>query len=424
MSTMKAVFTTAVGIDVHRDTVVVSVRKKGPAGGDDPVETRTFETFRDDLVKMTEWLAAEGAEVVGLESTGVYWMPIVRVIQEQLPKLVVWLVNPLEVKGRAGRKTDRKDSRRMSELVLYGQVTPSFVPSYLHSELRKLTRHRTKLVADKTRYTNRIIKELEGSGVKLASVLSDCLGKSGRAMIDALLEGKPTTDVAQLAKGLLRKKIPLIQRAVDGAFTPSTTLVLRQLLKLLDDVTTQLSAVDEEISKLMQPWQADRDLIVTSPGIEAVSSAAVLAEMGSDMALFPSAKHLTAWAGLAPGSEESAGKAKSAPARKGNKYLRTVLVQCAWAAVKTKGAFWTAAFRRLRARLGPKKAIVAIARKMLVALFHILSERVPYRDPDPLPSSPHHRERLMRRLLGKIEALGYSVHITSPPSGIPAEAVS
>jgi transposase len=421
---MKAVFTTAVGIDVHRDTVVVSVRKKGLAGGEDPVETRTFDTFRDDLVKMTQWLAAEGAEVVGLESTGVYWMPVVRVIQEQLPKVVVWLVNPLEVKARRGRKTDRKDSRRLSELVLYGQVTPSFVPSYQQSELRKLTRHRTKLVADQTRYTNRIIKELEGSGVKLASVLSDCLGKSGRAMIDALLEGKPTSYVAQLAKGVLRKKIPLIERAVAGAFTPSTKLVLRQLLRLLDEVTTQMSAADEEISKLMQPWQADRDLMVTSPGINEISSAAVIAEMGGDMALFGDAKHLTAWAGIAPGSEESAGKAKSAPVRKGNKYLRTVLVQCAWSAVKTKGAFWTAAFRRLRARLGPKKAIVAIARKMLVALFHILHDRTPYRPPEPPRPSPQQSERLVRRLLGKIEALGYAVQVTSPPSGAPAEAVS
>ncbi len=413
---MKAAFKVAAGIDVHRDTVVVSVRKKSAGVEDDAVETRTFETFRDTLVSMAEWLEDEQVEVVGLESTGVYWMPVVRVLHERLPKLLVWLVNPLDVKRRAGRKTDRKDSRWLSELVLYASVTPSYVPSREQSELRKLTRHRTKLVADQTRYQNRILKELEGSGVKLASVVSDCLGKTGRAIIDALLVGNPKVDVANLAMGTLRKKIPLIRRAIDGSFTPSTKLVLHQLLAMVDLTATKMHALDEEIARLMQPWSSDQSLVVTIPGLSGISSAAVLAEAGSDMSLFPSQKHLTAWAGLAPGSEESAGKAKPAPARKGNKYLRTNLVQCAWSAVRMKEGFWPNVFRRLRARLGPKKAIVAIARKMLVALYHILRERLPYRDPDTPPPSPHIRERLARRFRDKLQALGFAVQITPLPS--------
>jgi transposase len=413
---MKAAFTVAAGIDVHRDTVVVSVRKKSGGAEDDAVETRTFETFRDTLVSMTKWLEAEQVEVVGLESTGVYWMPVVRVLHERLPKLLVWLVNPLDVKRRAGRKTDRKDSRWLSELVLYASVTPSYVPSREQSELRKLTRHRTKLVADQTRYQNRILKELEGSGVKLASVVSDCLGKTGRAIIDALLVGDPTIDVANLAMGTLRKKIPLIRRAIDGSFTPSTKLVLHQLLAMVDLTATKMHALDEEIARLMQRWSLDQSLVVTIPGLNGISSAAVLAESGSDMSLFPSQKHLTAWAGLAPGSEESAGKAKPAPARKGNKYLRTILVQCAWAAVRMKEAFWAKVSRRLRARLGPKKAIVAIARKMLVALYHILRERICYRDPDTPPANPQTRERLARRFRDKLQALGYAVQITPLPN--------
>ncbi len=419
---MKAAFTVVAGIDVHRDTVVVSVRKKSAGAEDDAVETRTFETFRDTLVSMTEWLEAEQVEVVGLESTGVYWMPVVRVLHERLPKLLVWLVNPLDVKRRAGRKTDRKDSRWLSELVLYASVTPSYVPSREQSELRKLTRHRTKLVADQTRYQNRILKELEGSGVKLASVMSDCLGKTGRAIIDALLVGDPKVDVANLAMGSLRKKIPLIRRAIDGSFTPSTKLVLHQLLAMVDLTATKMLALDEEIARLMQPWSSDQNLIVTIPGLSGISSAAVLAESGTDMSFFPSQKHLTAWAGLAPGSEESAGKAKPAPARKGNKYLRTALVQCTWSAVRMKDGFWPVVFRRLRARLGPKKAIVAIARKMLVALFHILHDRVPYRDPDTPPSNPETRQRLVRRFRDKLQALGYSVQITPLPT--PGQAVS
>lgn len=418
---MKAAFERTAGIDVHRDTVVVSVRKKSSNADEDAIETRTFETFRDSLVQMTEWLDAEAVEAVGLESTGVYWMPVVRVLQERLKKATVWLVNPLDVKRRAGRKTDRKDSRWLSEVVLYGLVSPSYLPSHNQNELRRLTRHRTKVVADQTRYQNRILKELEGSGVKLASVMTDCLGKTGRAIINALLAEDPSVDVADLAQGRLRKKIPLIRRAIDGSFTPSTKMVLRQLLTKVDLATTQIKALDEEIHRLMVPWQPDQTLAVTIPGISDTSSAAVLAESGTDMSLFPSAKHLTAWAGIAPGSEESAGKAKPAPTRKGNKYLRTVLVQCAWSAVRMKHGFWPTAFRRLRARLGPKKAIVAIARKMLVALFHILRDRVAYRDPDAPPTTPKTRKRIAQRLRDKLRALGYSVQITPPT---PEEAVS
>lgn len=418
---MKAAFERTAGIDVHRDTVVVSVRKKGSNADEDAVETRTFETFRDSLVEMTKWLEAEAVEAVGLESTGVYWMPVIRVLQERLEKAIVWLVNPLDVKRRAGRKTDRKDSRWLSEVVLYGLVSPSYLPSHNQNELRRLTRHRTKVVADQTRYQNRILKELESSGVKLASVMSDCLGKTGRAIIDALLVGDANVEVADLAKGLLRKKIPLIRRAIDGSFTPSTKVVLRQLLAKVDLATTQIKELDEEIRRLMVAWKSDQALAVTVPGISDTSSAAVLAESGGDMSLFPSAKHLTAWAGIAPGSEESAGKAKPAPTRQGNKYLRTVLVQCAWSAVRMKSGFWPSVFRRLRARLGPKKAIVAIARKMLVALFHILRDRVPYRDPAAPPTSPKTRKRIAQRLRDKLRALGYSVQIT--PSA-PEEAVS
>jgi transposase len=337
--------------------------------------------------------------------------------------VLAWLINPLDVKRRKGRKTDRKDSRWISELVLYAIVSPSFVPSHQQSELRKLTRHRTKLVSDQTRYQNRIIKELEGSGVKLASVVSDCFGMSGRAIIDALLKADPSVDVATLARGSLRKKIPLIRRAIEGSFTPSTAMVIRQLLELLNLAEQEIRAVDEQIDKLMQPLKTDRDLVVTVPGINQIASAAVLAETGTDMSIFPSSKHLSAWAGLAPGSEESAGKPKHAPARKGNKYLRTMLVQCAWSAVTSKDSdFWPKTFHRLRSRLGPKKAIVAMARKLLVALFHILRERTPFRDHAQPPPSPKIRDRLLRRFRDKIQALGYSVQIT--PSAPSEEGVS
>src|SRR6266478_167241 len=410
---MKNAFTVAAGIDVHRDTVVVSVRKKKLDGVDDDVETRTFETFRDTLVEMSRWLKAERVEVVGLESTGVYWMPVVRVLQEEVPSLVVWLVNPLDVKRRAGRKTDRKDSQWISELVLYATVVPSYLPSREQNELRKLTRQRTKLVADQTRYHNRILKELEASGVKLASVVSDCLGKTGRAIIDALLAKKLSLDqIADLALGTLRKKIPLIRRAIEGSFSPSTELVLQQLLGLSDIVDQKVVDLDQQIAVLMKANAPEQALANTIPGLRDTSSAAILAECGTDMSLFPSSKHLSAWAGLSPGSNESAGKPKPAPARQGNKYLRTIVVQCAWSAVRMKQGFWPTVFRRLCSRLGPKKAIVAIARKMLVALFHVLADNVPYREPTQTPPSEQQRTRLARRLEAKLNALGYAVTLS------------
>jgi transposase len=279
-----------------------------------------------------------------------------------------------------------------------------------------LTRHRTKLVADQTRYQNRILKELEGSGVKLASVMTDCMGKSGRAIIEALLAEQLSLDeIADLARGSLRKRIPQIRRAIDGAFTPSTKTVLRQLLDLHDLALHQAFMIDQEVRKLLVPQKDELDLASTIPGMDEKSSAAVLAELGIDMSLFPSSKHLTAWAGLAPGSEESAGKPKAAPARQGNKYLRTSLVQSAWGAVRTKTSYWRQTFIRLRSRLGPKKAIVAIARKMLVALYHMLRDNVPYRDPDQLPLPEPVKARIVNRLTQRLKTLGYAVTPVADP---------
>jgi transposase len=406
-------FSITAGIDVHRDTVVVTVRHHRD-GDEDTLETKTFETFRDSLVEMTKWLVEQSVEVVGLESTGVYWRPVVRVLHESAQQLMVWLINPLDVKrGGRGRKTDVKDSRRISELVMYGMVNPSYLASREQEELRLLTRHRAKLIADQTRYKNRIIKGLEASGVKLASVLSDCFGVSGRAMIEALLDEKAPEAVAQLARGVARRNINRLTRAAQGGFTPSTQLVLRQNFKLLDLVDEQLRQIEAQIETLAAPLKADRELLNTIPGVDDTSSAAILAETGSDMSVFPTAKHCTAWTGLSPGSEESAGKSKSAPARKGNKYLRTALVQSAWSAVRTNGSIYQTAFRRLASRLGPKKAIVAIARKMLTAAYHMLRDRRPFTPPDQLPTPERVRDRLRRRYMKALENLGFHVAPTT-----------
>ena len=402
---MEVLYEVSAGIDVHRDTVVVSIRKRDTRGKEQ-VETRTFETFHDSLVQMSAWLDEHQVPIVGLESTGVYWKPVVRALQLGSSRRVLWLVNPAEVKKVPGRKTDVKDSEWLSKLVMHGLVSPSFLPPPELEELRKLTRYRTRLIAEQTSCKNRVLKELESSGVKFAFVCSDVFGKSGRAMLDALLEGScSAAEIADLALGRMRSKLDTIARAVDGGFSAATQFVLKQLRGRPDQIQSDLQALDAEIQQRLVAYQPEVELLKSVPGLELTSIAAVVAETGPDMSVFGSADQLAAWSGLAPGSNESAGKTKSAPTRKGDKYLRTMLVQAAWAAVKTRGAFWKQKFGQLVARLGPKKAIVAIARKMLVAIFYILRDATPYRAPEPAAPSP----KSIRRLIERVEALGFQV---------------
>lgn len=415
---MERHYQTTAGIDVHKDTVVVTVLKQ--VGSREVGKTKTFETFHDSLTQMVTWLREQGVEVVGLESTGVYWMPVVRCIQTQLESATIWVVNPAHIKKVAGRKTDVSDSQWLAKLVMYGLVRPSYLASANQQELRLLTRHRTKMVGDQTRYKNRAVKLLERSGIKLASVCSDPFGKSGRAMIEALLEGKKTpSQIAQLAYRSMKKKAPLIERAVAGGFTPCTAFVLQQLLSRFDAVSLDIEKIDATITTLIGPLSEDLKLLLTVPGFDVVSAVAVLAEIGGDMSLFASADHLASWGGVSPGSEESAGKNRSGKTRKGDKYLRTALVQSAWAATKTKGTFWQQKFNKLL-RLGRTKALLAIARRILVATYYILRDRTPYREPVLPPPSPQRTRALTERYRTALEALGYTVSLTAAPTLSPA----
>jgi transposase len=406
---METLYPVCAGIDVHRDTIVVSVRKRDERGRE-PVETRTFETFHDTLVEMVQWLDESEVPIVGLESTGVYWKPVVRVLQQRSPSRVIWLVNPADVKKVPGRKTDVNDSQWLSKLVMHGLVSPSFLPSLEFEELRLLTRHRTKLISERTACKNRIIKQLESSGIKLASVSSEPLGKSGRAILDALLQGSASpSELAKLALGTLRNKMTLIERAVTGSFSSATQFVLRQLLARLDQIGRDLAALDAQIQTLLEPYKSEVQLLLSVPGLDRIAIAAVLAEIGPDMSVFDDADAIAAWSGVCPGSNNSAGKSKASPTRKGDKYLRTMLVQAAWGAVKARGCFWQQKFRQTVTRLGPKKAIVAIARRMIVAIYYMLRDSVPYRDPTPANPSPDKIRRLVSRYTTQLAALGFTV---------------
>jgi transposase len=405
---MDHMFEVAAGIDVHRDVVVVSIRRR--IDRTDRVTTRTFEAFRDSLVAMTAWLQSEGVQVVGLESTGVYWRPVIRAIHEVLPSVQVWLLNPADIKQMPGRKTDVNDSQWISRLVLYGHVRPSFLPPTAFGELRELTRHRTKVVADQTRYKNRIIKCLESNGIKLASVCSDCLGKTGRAILDALVAGEDMSPakIAELAHGSLRDKVDQLSRAVRDTLVPASATVLRQLLRRLDSLDEDIKALDADIARGLDPYREHVSRLCDMPGVDKIAAASILAETGTDLTAFPSPRHLASWAGLSPGSNESAGKAKAAPTRKGNKYLRTILVQCAQSARATKDSFWMRRYRQL-IRLGPKKAIVALARRLLHTLYALLRFNRTYQEPDLLPPPPHRLRRQIQNLIARLDTLGFDV---------------
>jgi transposase len=420
---MERMFDISAGLDVHRDTVVVSIRRRRPKQSDQ-VETRTFETFHDDLAAMTAWLVEHGVEVAGIESTGVYWQPVARAIQRGAGKILLWLVNPQHVKKVAGRKSDVSDSQWLSKLVMYGLVSPSFLPSVELQELRKLTRHRTKLTADQTRFKNRILKEMESGGVKLATVCSDALGKTGRGLLDAMLAGQRLDQdtIKTMARGNLRKRVPDLLRAVQGELSPSTVIVLGQLLRWLDELASDIATLEGHIHRLTSPMKADIERLTQVPGIDEVAASAIVAEIGTDMSVFGSAKHIASWGGLSPGSEESAGKSQKAPTRKGNKYLRTIMVQGAMAAKNTKGTYCQSKFRRL-ARLGPKKAAVAVARSMLSSIFHMLKDGVDYREPQTIPPPPHRVRSRVASLTNQLKALGFVVTLSAPLPG-PGQTVS
>ncbi len=416
---METLFSCSGGADVHRDTVVVTVRKRSERGGRELLETRTFETFCDSLEAMADWIAEQNVEVIGLESTGVYWKPVVRALRRRSPRTLIWLVNPLEVKKVPGRKTDVTDSQWLSKLVMYGLVSPSFLPTDQQEELRTLTRHRTKVVGQQTSCKNRIIKQMEAAGIKLPSVCSDPLGKSARLMLQALLEGESTpSEIADLAIGALRDKKAQLERAVAGSFTGASRFVLRQLLAQLEAAERDVAAIDEQVRRLLEPSAPEMKLLQTVPGIDRTVAATILAEAGGDMSRFESADSLAAWGGVCPGNEASAGDPKKASSRKGDKYLCTILVQAAHGAISTRGSFWRSKYYRLVPRLGPAKAAFAIAHAMLVAVFYILRDGVPYREPTQPPPTPEKVNRMVRQYTSRLQALGFQVTLAPTTVGV------
>jgi len=401
---MDVLYNRCSGLDVHKKTVVASVRLVD-AGGVHR-ETRTFGTMTGDLLELSDWLEGQGVTHVGMESTGVYWKPVYNLLEDSFELI---LANAKEVKNVPGRKTDVADAAWMAELLAHGLIRPSCVPDRPTRELRELVRYRKSLVRQRTAEVNRVHKVLEGANIKLGSVATDILGKSGRAMLERLVAGETDpTVLAELAKGRLREKLPELAAALRGDMGSHQRFMLRELLDHISHLDQMIDRLEAAIDERMRPVQDDLDRLATTPGIGQRSAQIIAAEL-PDLSRFPSAKHLTAWAGLAPGNNQSAGKRKHARTTQGNQTLRETLIEVAWAAVHTKDSHLSAKYRRLVVRRGPKRAIVAVARSILVSIYYLLTRGVDYRDLGANHFDARQQAQLTARLVRRLEDLGHSV---------------
>ena len=435
------------GLDVHKKTVVAT---RMQVNEEERLvwETKTFGTMTQDLLALLDWLAEWECTHVAMESTGDYWKPVFNVLEGTFE---VYLVNAQHVKHVPGRKTDVTDSEWLAELMLHGLLRPSFIPPKPQRALRDLTRYRTKLVQERSRTVNRVQKLLEGANIKLGSVVSDVQGVSAQAMIVELCEGQMSPqEMAQLARGTLRKKIPELEQALTGVVEAHHRFLLGKQLAHIDFLDEQVADISAEIARQLEemsapprtPGEGDPShpptttsepdnsvapltwteavvLLDTIPGVNVKTAETILAEMGLDMSRFPTAEHLTAWAGLAPGNHESAGKRYSGRRRKGNRPLATTMVQAAWSAVRTKGTYLKSRYHRLAARRGKKRAIVGVARSMLVSIWHMLSYRQPYQELGDDFLDQRRKDAKLNYLTRQLEKLtGGSVQIEFQPSAV------
>jgi transposase len=408
---MDLIYRAVAGLDVHQKTVVACVRRVQPQG-DIREEVRTFGTMTRDLLALSDWLAAEGVTHAAMESTGVLWKPVWNILEGRCELL---LVNPRELKQVPGRKSDVRDCQWIAHLLQCGLLRSSFVPPRPLRELRDLTRHRAQLLSEQTRVANRIHKTLEDANIKLGAVASDVLGKSGRAMLRALLAGERDPDkLAELAEGRMRPKIPVLRLALEGHFTEHHAFVLRRLLDHLDYLDGQIEAFGVRIEDRLRPFVSEqvRVRLDAIPGVNRRTIENVLAEIGSDMSRFPDADHLSSWAGMSPGHEESAGKRSRSRTTKGDRWLRRALNEAAWAASRSKDSYLAAQYRRLAARRGKKRAAMAVGHSILVIFYHLLQHGGEYQDLGSDFFDKLEPERHRRYLVKRLQRLGYDVVLT------------
>jgi transposase len=399
------------GIDVAKEEVVACVR--GPDGsGGRRQEVRTYSTFTSQLEALADWFAEEAVTKVVMEATGQYWKPVWYVLEERGFELL--LVNARHVKILPGRKTDVADAAWLAELLEHGLLRGGFVPPAAIRELRDLTRYRKRLVQLHTSECQRIQKTLEDAGIKLDSVASDVLGTSGRAMLRSLIDGERDPEVlAELAKARLRKKIPQLRQALRGRFDAHHALLVRLCLEHVEHLESSIVQLDRQVDEVISPFAEARDHLDTITGVGKRAAECIIAEIGTDMSVFPTAGHLSSWAGMSPGNNVTGGKRRSGKTTKGNRWLGEILTECAWATAHTRDTYLGSQFWRLGRRIGKKRAAVAVGHSILVIAWHLLTNQCDYEDLGGDYFVKRDTDRSRQRAVSQLEALGYRVTLES-----------
>ena len=403
---MELLYPRCAGLDVHKDSVVACIRCVSEPLHD---EVKTFATTTSALMELNEWLRQHGVTHVAMEATGVYWKPVWHLLEGDF-ELV--LANAQHIRNVPGRKTDVNDATWIAQLLAHGLIRASFVPPQPIQELRDLTRTRKQLVREIAQHATRIQKVLEDANLKLGSVLSDVMGKSGIAILRAIVAGQSNPEIlADLAQGNARKKRAELVEALHGRVRQHHRELLRVHLELVNALKQAVAELDAQVGKSFASIQESARLLTTMPGISEVTAQAIVADIGTDMTRFHSDAHLRSWACICPRNDESAGKRRSTRVRKGGSWLKTALVNAAWAAVRIKGSYFQGQFQRLRARRGPKKAILAVASSMLTCAYHMLKNGVEYRDLGADHFARRDREKVIQRLVRRINDLGCEVQL-------------
>ena len=398
------------GLDVHKKSITACILT--PTGK----EIRTFGTMTDDLLELVDWIRSFHCTHVAMESTGVYWKPIYNLLELE-SNLVVLVVNAKHMKQVPGRKTDVKDAEWIAELLKHGLLSPSYIPNREQRELRELVRYRRSLIEERAREANRIQKVLEGANIKLGSVATNVLGTSGRLMMKEIIKGEDNpVKLARLAKKQLKQKHDELARCLKGLIGHHQKMMIETQLRHIEYLEEEIRLLDEEIKQRMVPFEKEIERIDTIPGIGRRTAEQIIAEIGTDMSRFPSANQLASWAGMVPGQNESAGKRKSTHTRKGNRYLRSALVESAASCVRVKDGYLTAKYKRLAFRRGTKRARMAIAHQLLVIIYYLLTRKEDYKELGYQYFEKDKQEQKKKQAVRALEKLGFQVTIAPQPA--------
>ena len=397
------------GLDVHKDSVVACARHM--ADGKITARVRTFNTTTQELMNLSDWLSAEGATHIAMEATGVYWKPVWHILSDGEFELI--LANAAHVKNVPGRKTDVNDAMWMADLMAHGLIRASFVPDEPTQQMRDLLRTRKQMVRERSSHIQRIQKTLQDANIKLDSVVTDILGLSGRRIIEALIAGETMPKaLASLAHRRIHASVDELEASLRGRLTKHHRFLLKLHLDQIDAFDTAIASIDKEVDGNVEPFRAAIEMLISIPGVSNLAAQILVSEIGIDMSRFETAGHLISWAGLCPRNDESAGKRRSNRMKKGAPWLKTTLIQCAWAASRKKSSYLQAQYLRIRSRRGAKKAIGAVAASMLTAAYHMLQNGTFYEDLGANHFDNRAQRKHVLRLVNRLQNLGFDVEIT------------